>query len=257
MAYLLLPCFLMSCNQLNTWSAGKEVDSCLCLVPLQVLLLDEVTVDLDVVTRLDFLDFLKEGCNEVNFLSLFVVIMCHQTSRMKSDVSSKLEVFRKIVTFEAYHKCPNFHLVFNMTLKETLLQSSIAERSYHCLCYTHIWWPWDMGNSSRVHPRWWIEEGRGVNTDRWTEVLREPPLHRRILVASGNKVQEREANKSSYPIPEDIPLRFLSFCLVQAYGILPLSFTRKRKPKNTTVVYCLLGGSRSPQCILQCCGWYS
>lgn len=33
---------------------------------MQVLLLDEVTVDLDVVTRLDFLDFLREECEEVS-----------------------------------------------------------------------------------------------------------------------------------------------------------------------------------------------
>lgn len=31
----------------------------------QVLLLDEVTVDLDVVARMDLLDFLKEECDQV------------------------------------------------------------------------------------------------------------------------------------------------------------------------------------------------
>jgi ABC-type uncharacterized transport system ATPase subunit len=32
---------------------------------LQVLLLDEITVDLDVVTRMDLLDFFKEECEQV------------------------------------------------------------------------------------------------------------------------------------------------------------------------------------------------
>lgn len=31
----------------------------------QVLLLDEVTVDLDVVTRMDLLDFFREECEQV------------------------------------------------------------------------------------------------------------------------------------------------------------------------------------------------
>jgi CCR4-NOT complex subunit CAF16 len=35
------------------------------LKPLQVLLLDEITVDLDVVTRMDLLDFFKEECEQV------------------------------------------------------------------------------------------------------------------------------------------------------------------------------------------------
>lgn len=48
---------------------NMEADSCLCVMQPQVLLLDEVTVDLDVVTRLDLLDFLKEECDEVNFMS--------------------------------------------------------------------------------------------------------------------------------------------------------------------------------------------
>lgn len=32
---------------------------------IQVLLLDEITVDLDVVTRMDLLDFFKEECEQV------------------------------------------------------------------------------------------------------------------------------------------------------------------------------------------------
>jgi ABC-type uncharacterized transport system ATPase subunit len=32
---------------------------------MQVLLLDEITVDLDVVTRMDLLDFFKEECEQV------------------------------------------------------------------------------------------------------------------------------------------------------------------------------------------------
>lgn len=36
------------------------------LKPLQVLLLDEITVDLDVVTRMDLLDFFKEECEQVH-----------------------------------------------------------------------------------------------------------------------------------------------------------------------------------------------
>lgn len=32
---------------------------------MQALLLDEVTVDLDVVTRMDLLEFLKEECEQV------------------------------------------------------------------------------------------------------------------------------------------------------------------------------------------------
>lgn len=39
----------------------------------QVLLLDEVTVDLDVVARLDLLDFFKEECEEVRNLLLIVL----------------------------------------------------------------------------------------------------------------------------------------------------------------------------------------
>ncbi|KAK4803359.1 hypothetical protein SAY86_001562 [Trapa natans] len=43
----------------------RRVQICMGLLhPFKVLLLDEVTVDLDVVTRLDFLDFLKEECDE-------------------------------------------------------------------------------------------------------------------------------------------------------------------------------------------------
>jgi hypothetical protein len=37
------------------------------LKPLQVLVLDEITVDLDVVTRMDLLDFFKEECEQVKF----------------------------------------------------------------------------------------------------------------------------------------------------------------------------------------------
>lgn len=39
----------------------------------QVLLLDEVTVDLDVVARMDLLDFFKEECEQV-YTSIFVYI---------------------------------------------------------------------------------------------------------------------------------------------------------------------------------------
>lgn len=43
----------------------RRVQICMGLLhPFQVLLLDEVTVDLDVVTRMDFLDFLREECDQ-------------------------------------------------------------------------------------------------------------------------------------------------------------------------------------------------
>ncbi|KAI3968804.1 hypothetical protein MKX01_028954 [Papaver californicum] len=43
----------------------RRVQICMGLLhPFQVLLLDEVTVDLDVVARLDLLDFFKEECEE-------------------------------------------------------------------------------------------------------------------------------------------------------------------------------------------------
>ncbi|KAG9445695.1 hypothetical protein H6P81_011823 [Aristolochia fimbriata] len=43
----------------------RRVQICMGLLhPFQVLLLDEVTVDLDVVARLDLLDFFKEECQE-------------------------------------------------------------------------------------------------------------------------------------------------------------------------------------------------
>ncbi|KAJ4726910.1 ABC transporter-like protein [Melia azedarach] len=43
----------------------RRVQICMGLLhPFQVLLLDEVTVDLDVVARLDLLDFFKEECDE-------------------------------------------------------------------------------------------------------------------------------------------------------------------------------------------------
>ncbi|XP_031377319.1 ABC transporter I family member 19 [Punica granatum] len=43
----------------------RRVQICMGLLhPFKVLLLDEVTVDLDVVTRLDLLDFLKEECEQ-------------------------------------------------------------------------------------------------------------------------------------------------------------------------------------------------
>ena len=40
---------------------------------MQVLLLDEVTVDLDVVARMDLLDFFKEECEQVWTCSLLQV----------------------------------------------------------------------------------------------------------------------------------------------------------------------------------------
>ncbi|KAI4331534.1 hypothetical protein MLD38_029719 [Melastoma candidum] len=43
----------------------RRVQICMGLLhPFQVLLLDEVTVDLDVVTRMDFLEFLREECDQ-------------------------------------------------------------------------------------------------------------------------------------------------------------------------------------------------
>lgn len=43
----------------------RRVQICMGLLhPFKVLLLDEVTVDLDVVARMDFLDFLKEECDQ-------------------------------------------------------------------------------------------------------------------------------------------------------------------------------------------------
>lgn len=38
---------------------------------MQVLLLDEITVDLDVVARMDLLAFFVDECNEVNLCILF------------------------------------------------------------------------------------------------------------------------------------------------------------------------------------------
>lgn len=45
----------------------------------QVLLLDEVTVDLDVVTRMDLLEFFAEECEQVitshfNYLSICILV---------------------------------------------------------------------------------------------------------------------------------------------------------------------------------------
>lgn len=46
------------------------------LTNLQVLLLDEVTVDLDVVARMDLLDFFKEECEQVDIIYYRQVISC-------------------------------------------------------------------------------------------------------------------------------------------------------------------------------------
>lgn len=43
----------------------------------QVLLLDEVTVDLDVVARMDLLDFFKEECDQVLICFTVNVNMLH------------------------------------------------------------------------------------------------------------------------------------------------------------------------------------
>ena len=43
----------------------------------QVLLLDEVTVDLDVVARMDLLDFLKEECEQVCHVPLWALKLCY------------------------------------------------------------------------------------------------------------------------------------------------------------------------------------
>lgn len=43
----------------------------------QVLLLDEVTVDLDVVARMDLLEFFKEECEQVNPILSLVLISHH------------------------------------------------------------------------------------------------------------------------------------------------------------------------------------
>ncbi|XP_024177090.2 ABC transporter I family member 19 [Rosa chinensis] len=44
----------------------RRVQICMGLLhPFKVLLLDEVTVDLDVVPRMDLLDFFKEECEQV------------------------------------------------------------------------------------------------------------------------------------------------------------------------------------------------
>jgi len=48
--YFYIPIFVMALKHLKQ---------------LQVLLLDEITVDLDVVTRMDLLDFFKEECEQV------------------------------------------------------------------------------------------------------------------------------------------------------------------------------------------------
>ena len=53
--------------RLNTVSDGqrRRVQICMGLLkPYQVLLLDEITVDMDVLGRLDLLDFFKEECEE-------------------------------------------------------------------------------------------------------------------------------------------------------------------------------------------------
>jgi len=44
------------------------------LKQLQVLLLDEITVDLDVVTRMDLLDFFKEECEQVQVCVRLLVV---------------------------------------------------------------------------------------------------------------------------------------------------------------------------------------
>lgn len=67
----------------------------------QVLLLDEITVDLDVVTRMDLLDFFKEECDQV------------------CNVFSYLSFFKSSLTI-------------------TKQVCFIAERCHHSICYAYI-----------------------------------------------------------------------------------------------------------------------
>jgi ABC-type uncharacterized transport system ATPase subunit len=48
-----------------------------CLCAAQVLLLDEVTVDLDVVARMDLLQFFVQECNQVRPLCLLWADFCN------------------------------------------------------------------------------------------------------------------------------------------------------------------------------------
>nr|KJB11358.1 hypothetical protein B456_001G254500 [Gossypium raimondii] len=56
----------------------RRVQICMGLLhPFQVLLLDEVTVDLDVVARMDLLDFFKEECEQSYTLPIFLMVWRH------------------------------------------------------------------------------------------------------------------------------------------------------------------------------------
>lgn len=62
----------------------------LFMVHSQVLLLDEVTVDLDVVARLDLLDFFKEECDQVFTCYIYNYIQMHAYTRFWS-----MEILKK------------------------------------------------------------------------------------------------------------------------------------------------------------------
>lgn len=58
---------------------------------MQVLLLDEITVDLDVVTRMDLLDFFKEECEQVQFQFILACLSVLLFSLHNVDGSSQRE----------------------------------------------------------------------------------------------------------------------------------------------------------------------
>lgn len=73
----------------------RRVQICMGLLhPFKVLLLDEVTVDLDVVTRLDLLDFLREECEEVMTNSCFVETLALPTKIMINFCYTLLGFFK-------------------------------------------------------------------------------------------------------------------------------------------------------------------
>lgn len=59
------------------YPSGESSTAHLVPVNFQVLLLDEVTVDLDVVTRMDLLEFFREECEQVFTVSIYLPAETH------------------------------------------------------------------------------------------------------------------------------------------------------------------------------------
>ena len=56
------------------------------LIIFQVLLLDEVTVDLDVVARMDLLEFFKEECEQVWHSRIYLLLVITHTHTHTPDL---------------------------------------------------------------------------------------------------------------------------------------------------------------------------